>query len=347
MRGIADAPTITAENIGGVSTSVLYVGGGDGQVYALNALTGAVIWHTPVATVSGQSFLWSSPSVYNGSVYEGTSSPCDVNVRGALVQLSATTGAIQNIFYVVPSGCIGGGIWGSPTVDTATGTIYVATGDPSPCSQAEPYADAVLALRASDLSLISSWQVPPANQFKDSDFGTTPTLFTATINGAVVPLLGVGNKDGIYYAFNSTAIGSGPIWQDQLWPSGVNPTGGEGSISPSSFDGTTLYVAGGAAMVGGVKCKGSAFALNPATGAELWAVCMATGSVVGAVTGVPGLVEVAGGHLLRLIGTASGKTLFAYSDAATAGGALQGAGTISHGMLYHADMHGTLYAIGT
>ena len=42
--GISSTPTITTDVPVGGATSVLYVGGGDSKLYALNAATGAVLW---------------------------------------------------------------------------------------------------------------------------------------------------------------------------------------------------------------------------------------------------------------------------------------------------------------
>jgi hypothetical protein len=96
-------------------------------------------------------------------------------------------------FNVVPRGCTGGGVWGSPTVDAAAGTIYFDTGNPGNCSRSEPHAPAVIEVRASDLSLVGTWAVPPAQQADDSDLGSTPTLFHGVIGGQTQPLVGVIN----------------------------------------------------------------------------------------------------------------------------------------------------------
>ena len=44
----------------GSATSVLYVGGGNSTVYALNAATGAVLWSYNVGG-NPNTFVWSSP----------------------------------------------------------------------------------------------------------------------------------------------------------------------------------------------------------------------------------------------------------------------------------------------
>ena len=106
--------------------------------------------------------------------------------------------------------------------------------------ECEPAADALVALRTSDLSLVGSWQVPVSQQVTDGDFGTAPTLFQATIGGVVHQMVGLINKNGIYYAFDRTNISAGPVWQDQL----AAPPLGDGignNISSSEWDGTYAF----------------------------------------------------------------------------------------------------------
>jgi len=178
--GAVSTATVADVLINGIPTSVVFVGGKQ-ALYALDAMTGTVIWKTILNSSSG-AFIWSSPAVYNGNVYIGVSSVDDCPlVQGALVQVDAITGAIQHTFSVVPNGCLGGSIWSSPTIDEATGTIYVSTGNKGSCKTKEIYAAALVKLSALDLSVIDSWQVPASEQISDGDFGATPTLFTATV----------------------------------------------------------------------------------------------------------------------------------------------------------------------
>src|SRR6266567_496117 len=71
--GVMSTATVTSVKIGGRQTPVVFVGGGDARFYALNALTGAVLWKTSLGNSSAY-FLWASPVVFKGSVYEGVSS---------------------------------------------------------------------------------------------------------------------------------------------------------------------------------------------------------------------------------------------------------------------------------
>lgn len=344
--GVASTATVATVTIKGALTPVVFVGGGNAHFYALNAHSGAVIWQIVLGS-SPSHFLWSSPLVYKGSVYMGIASLGDCpTVQGQLVQMNVTTGVIQHRFNVEPAGCTGGAVWGSPTVDQAAGMIYIATGNTGQCSTAQHYANALVQLHASDLSLVSFWQVPAIARKGDKDFGATPTLFQATIGNVLHKLVGVVCKNGIYYAFDRAAISKGPVWQDQVAVSGNDPLAGEGSISSSAWDGTTLYVAGGNTTINGNSCQGSLRAINPATGTYNWEACLTNGPVLGAVTAVAGVAAVGEGPTLVLIATNSGQTLFTYTDTTT-GSNFYGPPSISNGVLYTGNADGNLYAFGS
>jgi outer membrane protein assembly factor BamB len=344
--GVASTATVATVTILGVPTPVVFVGGGNAHFYALNANSGAVIWNISLGS-SPSYFIWSSPAVYNGSVYIGVSSFGDCpSVQGELIQMNASTGIILHTFNVVPTGCLGGSVWGSPAIDENDGTLYFATGNKSTCSQTEPLAFAVVKLRASDLALVSSWQVPAAQRTKDSDFGSTPTLFQATIGGTTLHrLVGVANKNGIYYTFDRSSLSSGPIWQATIAIPGPCAECGEGSISPGAWDGKLLYVAGGTTTIHGSSCNGSLRALNPANGSFVWEHCFNTGPVLAAVTVVPGIVAVGEGTDMEVIASATGKTLFTFHDA-NSNARFFGAASVSNGVLYIGNRDRNLYAFG-
>jgi outer membrane protein assembly factor BamB len=334
--------TVGVASTAAVVNSVVYVGGGDGQLYALNAATGSVLWQTPLGEPN--SYAYSAPAVFGGSVYIGVAeSPPDCPfVQGRLVQVNEATGVVQNSMKIVPDGCTGGGVWGSPTVDEAAGTLYFATGPQfGPCSASTPYTEAIIEVRASGLGVVAKWQLPAAQSIGDSDFGSTPTLFTRTIKGKTIQaMVGIANKNGVYYAFKRDHLTAGPIWQVQIATGGPCPECGQGSIAPSAWDGRTLYAAGGNTTINGVNCAGSLAALNPSTGGILWKRCLADGPVLGAVTAAPGIVAVAEGNKVLVISAASGQTLFAYTTLA----AIYGSPSIADGVLYVGDNSGTLYA---
>lgn len=324
------------------STPVMYVAGGNRTLYALNLSNGAIVWATTLET-STDYFAWDSPAVFNGSVYIGISSFGDCpRAPGKIYKLDATTGALQNTLTLAPSVCYGDGVWGSPTIDSATGVIYFATGNG--CAT-DPNSSAIEAISSGDLTLVDRWQVPQAQLGDDSDFGSTPTLFTATINGVTRSMIGVPNKNGYYYALDRTNLSGGPIWSDIIAVGGDCPDCGNGSISPSAWDGATLYIAGGNTTIGGAAYTGSVRAVNPATGAYLWEQGFTTGPVLGAVDTSPGLVIVGAKTTIEVLDAASGAPLYQFADTGQ-NSYFFAAPTVYGGMLYAANDDGNLYAFG-
>lgn len=332
--------TATVTTIG--STPMLFVAGGARQVFALNPANGATIWQQTV-TSNPAAFLWASPVVFNGNVYIAVASISDCPlVAGQIVELSGATGAVLHTFTTVPSGCIGAGVWGTPTIDATAGTLYFTTGNPGSCKTSEPYGESIVELRAADLSFVHHWQVPASQQTGDGDFGATPTLFTATINGTLHQLVGASNKNGIFYAWDRADINSELVWQTRLAVGGACPECGQGSIAPAAWDGSRLYVAGGNTTIGGHGCKGSVRALNPASGATIWAHCMQSGPVLGPVTAVPGVVVAAEANWLIVMDAATGPTLYRFPVAD--GQSFFSGASISNGQLYIGNLDGNLFA---
>lgn len=330
--GISSTATIASMIIKGTMTAVDFVGGGNDNLYALNAHNGAIIWKTALGSSSAY-YLWSSPVLSHGSIYIGIASNCDTPlVRGGLVQLDAATGSIQHTFNAVPQGCLGASVWSSPTIDEAAGTIYISTGNGEKCKGSlEPNGNAVIELRASDLSLLHSWQVPLSEQLSDGDFGATPTLFTSS---AGVHMVGVENKNGRFYAFKRDDLGK-PMWKARIATH-------RGGTSSSAWDGHRLYVAGRSITLNHVYCQGTITALNPDTGALLWQYCLKGGELpIGAVTAVPGLVVDAVGDRVIVLNAASGRVLFSYQSSDSR---FWGWASISHGVLYLGSIDGKLYA---
>lgn len=339
--GVASTATIATVTINGQSTSVDFVGGGLGQFYAVNANTGKIIWHKQLGGDTYH-FIWGSPAFYNGSIYIGVSSIPQCNhIQGQLFQLDGATGKLLNTFNVVPNGCTGGPIWGSPTIDTQTGMLYFGTGAADTCAQGEPYADALVELQASNLSYVASWQAPASKGV--SEFRSTPTLFTATINGNQVNMVGLPNYNGYYYAFDRTNIGAGPLWQDQLSLPFKDISTYKFNSSSSAWDGTALYIGENTTTINGQQCTASVRALNPADGSYLWEKCLSSGPVLAPVTVVPGLVSVGAGTTLMLLDATNGNTLFSFTTPRP-GAIFQGPSTISNGELLVGDNHGEFFA---
>lgn len=337
-QGYAPIGVNGAATVGQIGArKVVYVADGLANEYALDASTGAIVWKTNLAPVAQQ--VWGSEALYNGSIYAGVASNGDCPLtQGKLVKLDAATGAVQATFDVVPNGCTGGGFWGSPTIDAADNAVYVTSGNGSgTCSSGEPYAQSVIKLRADTLAYVSSWQQtdPPS---EDHDFGATPTLFQATINGVNRLLVGAVNKNGTFYAFDRTNLAAGPVWTYQVSDPGSAPDIGQGSIGPASYDGTNLYIGGGSLG----SCGSELASLDPATGVPHWQDCL-DGPIPGGVVTVPGMVVAGVGQYVEAFASATGSNLFHWSDGNSA--FYEAAPTISNGRLLIAKYSGVLHAL--
>jgi outer membrane protein assembly factor BamB len=347
QKGVISSVTVATVPINGTPTSVVFVGAGASNLYALDAHTGTVLWQTNLDS-NPASFLYSSTDIYNGSIYIGIASTGDCPlVQSSVVQVNASTGLIQNTFNIVPNGCLGGAVWGTPTIDETTGMIYFGTGNAGTksCTQPLPLGQALVELNATDLSFVAAWQVPASDTVgKDDDFGSSPTLFNATINGVSRAMIGIVNKDGDYYAFDRTNISTGPLWKNKISVGGAAPAK-NASIPAAAYDGTALYAAGSLTTIGGQQCAGSLQKLDPATGTVLWADCLSA-SVLAPTLAVPGLVIVGSGNNMDVVDSSTGNILYTYQDISTLHADFWGAATVSGGILYETSASGTLFAFG-
>jgi outer membrane protein assembly factor BamB len=346
--GISSTATVAFAPIQGRRTPLVFVGGGNAVFYALNAQTGSVVWQDRLGP-SPSTYIWSSPGYYAGSIYIGTASFGDCPlVQGRIFQLSVANGKVERVFNVVPDGCTGGSVWGSVTIDPTTGMLYAGTGNPGDCGVFEPYAIAVIALRASDLAVVGSWQVPASQQIIDGDFGYTPTLFTARIGGVTRRMVGIGNKSGMYYAFDTAHVSNGPMWSLRVGDVGLCAECGDGSYVPGAWDGTSLYVPSGKTTINGAACAAGLRALNPASGSVIWGRCL-PGPAYGALTAAPGLLVMGASPFVMVIGTqkaSAGRALFTFRDPSAPNPWFYGSASIADSEIFIGDSDGNLYALG-
>ena len=283
--GITGTATVVNDPATGLT---VYVNAPDGQLYALSAATGATLWQatvdTPSTTVQDY-YAWGSPLVANGHVYVGISSDCDAPlVPAGVVEFNQDTGAPEGSWQTV-LGKAGGSVWSSLAVSTlGDGSVFATTGNgignPAPL-----YAESIVRLSGAGLSLLDSWQVPANQQTGDADFGASPTVFSADLNGTTTAMVGACDKNGIYYAFRQDDLHDGPVWQQRIAVAyGTGSTPGGQCDAAAIWDGTNLIEAGGnATVIGGVTYQGSVQSLDPATGTPIWQTGL-PGEVVGSPT---------------------------------------------------------------
>jgi outer membrane protein assembly factor BamB len=274
---ISTAAVVTDPATGNLT---VYVFGPNGTLYALNATTGATVWTAQVDNPSSSEndyYSWGSPLVVNGNVYIGTSSDCDNPlVAAGVAEYNQSTGAQVAFWNSLPAGDVGASVWSSVAA-LPDGDIIATTGNGYPASGEPPYDESIVDLNGSTLTVNGSWSLPPSQQVADADFGASPTLFSADIDGTSTPMVGACNKNGVFYALSQDNISAGPVWQSTVTI--PYPGGEEECDAAAIWDGTNLIVAGGApTTIDGTSYLGSVQSLNPATGEPLWQ------------TGLPGFV---------------------------------------------------------
>jgi outer membrane protein assembly factor BamB len=238
----------------------------------------------PSTTVNDY-YAWGSPLVANGHVYVGIASECDNPLVPAGVrEFNQDTGARQGFWHSLPNGQAGASVWSTPAESTlGDGSVFATTGN-APGTTQPANAESIVRLSGTNLSLLDSWQVPASQQSRDGDFGGSPTIFTADLNGTTTAMVGACNKNGIYYAFRQGALHAGPVWQQRMAaPYGQTHPSGQCDAA-ATWDGTHLIEAGGnTTVIKGVTYQGSVQSLDPATGTPIWQTGL-PGQLIGSPT---------------------------------------------------------------
>jgi outer membrane protein assembly factor BamB len=197
----------------------------------------------------------------------------------------------------------------------------VTTGNPY--AGASTYSESIVALNATTLSVIDSWQVPAAQAIPDGDFGVTPTLFNLP-NGLGV--VSGEDKNGYLYEWYQSNLTL--LWEDKI-----------GTMINDHFSTTeaygTLFAIGHGATIHGVNYSSGIYALNPSTGAYLWQVGSnqsPTGGYAAPML-LDHLLIVPIGGTLYVLNAGTGKVLEAISP----GGVLVPSASYSRGELFFAS----------
>jgi len=194
--------------------------------------------------------------------------------RGGVVSVDQATGNILATWYAVGPDELGASVWSS--VAATSNRVFVNTGN----GDGDSYS--VVKLDPATLQKRGSWQIP--NQTgHDNDFGASPTLFTAQINGRKTPMIAAIAKNTHIYALERNHLSSGPVWEFDQHHGHCNTSGDAGAVAGAIWDGTTLYAADGGTTIDGTCSLGEIRAFDPATGSVLWETPLA-GKVFGTPT---------------------------------------------------------------
>jgi polyvinyl alcohol dehydrogenase (cytochrome) len=266
---------------------------GKPEAAAFDVSDGHLLWTSSPIYFGYQATQQSSAIVYDGIQILFTTGPdFDPKSRPGYGLIDAATGQVLYAATTLPQsysdqGYAGGGVWGTPTVDPASGYLYVGTSNPESKTKESPYDDSIIkldvdrsrptfgqivaTLKGSPDS-ITGYDNPvcqsvggtawvnggiyggsPACGQTDVDIGVGPTLW----RNADGRLMGAAlQKSGWLHAFYADTMTL--AWQRQVFAS-LGPLGGE--LTRIATDGKTLYV---------VANPGVLYALNAADGSILW-----------------------------------------------------------------------------
>lgn len=322
----------------------IYFGDMQANVYALDALSGALVW-TRRAEDHFSARITAAPTLYEGRLYvpvstsEGFSAstldyPC-CTFRGSVVALSADNGAQIWKAYTIPEpkptkknsagtqlyAPSGVAVWNSPTVDAKRHAIYFGTGD-SATEPAPETTDSIMAVDMNSGKLLWWLQAEPndatlggcfakktencpENPGPDWDFGASPILKTLPSGR---DLLLAPNKSGIIFALDPDRKGA-LVWKTDV--SEKKGTRNTNVIWGGSADQQNLYVG---------LVTGAIVAVQLSTGEKVWTTRLAPASsrisYAAANTAIPGAVFIGGTdgkvHALR---TTDGRELWTFDTA--------------------------------
>lgn len=187
----------------------------DNKLQAISEKTGERLWSSQVEDPATGAYESMAPTAYDGKVFVGVSGSED-GVRGKLAAYDAKTGKQLWTFYTVPKqgekwvpkGGGGGTIYMPPTVDAATGTVYVGTGNPAPVlvGAKRPgknlYTDSILALDA-DTGKLKWYHQEQAHDLWDYDAESPVVLFDVEINGEEKRGLAEAGKNGLLFLLDA------------------------------------------------------------------------------------------------------------------------------------------------
>jgi len=276
----SDAPVRTAITIGPGSAQgkwIAYFGDQRSTVYAVDALTGELLWKRladdfPGATMTG------APTLADGTLYVVTSSAEEViganpkyeccKFRGSVSALNAATGDVRWRSFTIPEepkpvrknkqgvqlwGPSGAGIWSSPAVDLKRGVVYVTTGD-AYSDPAASTSDAFVAFDIKTGKLLWSRQTTAGDAFtidcglpeaartncpeaNGPDFDFGSSPILAELPNGRSAVI-AGQKSGVVHAVDPDRGGA------ILWQTRVGKGTALGGVQwGSAFDGRRVYVA--------------------------------------------------------------------------------------------------------
>ncbi len=199
FEGVAGSGT---ESSPAVANGVIYIGSDDGNLYALNASTGAKLWS--FTTDLG---VRSSPAVANGVVYVGSYETAGNGEGGNMYALNASTGA------KLWSDNTGSAVLSSPAVvdgvvyvDTVAGQLYAFAPGPAEADLFLRIIPTTTTVHQGDLITYAFpvWNLGPNNADQE-------VLNTQVPEGTVFDYIRISGTPGLGACTHTPYLGAGPI----------------------------------------------------------------------------------------------------------------------------------------
>lgn len=210
----------------------VYVGTIDGDLIALDAKTGKVVWKTPTVDRKEPYSITGAPRVAKGLVYIGNAG-ADIGVRGYVTAYDAETGKQVWRFYTVPGDPAkgfedkamemaaktwtgewwkhggGGTAWDSLVYDPEFDVLYIGVGNGAPWNRRVRSPDggdnlflaSIVAVKATTGEYIWHYQVNPGESW-DYSASMPMMLATLTIDGKPRKVLMQSPKNGFFYVID-------------------------------------------------------------------------------------------------------------------------------------------------
>ena len=183
---VGAAPTISAPGVNGFADGVVYETGKDGDVYALNLVTGTAYWSF---ALPGNHPSQSAAALVGNTIYEGYGAS-----SGGEIALNATTGAVVWDNTSVPANI------SSPAVSGAAGDQVLLLGDLTGAATSNPTPSTLWGLSLSSGDVVFQNVPDPSDSM--SAFFASPAVSTGRVF--------ITSTDGNLYAYGVASSNTSP-----------------------------------------------------------------------------------------------------------------------------------------
>ena len=318
-----DATGALASNSLSYDDGKLYLHTRGAAVIALDALDGKVIWHSMRDAADRFDRGYSSPIVAGDFVLVGRAPAADSErSSGMLIAHDKRDGMARW------STVSGGGIWAAPSVSLDLGLVYVPTGPRPPWSNVVT-ANSLLAVElihgAQRFWLpLGSASEPAANGGSGFEFGASPIVFTVERQGVTRALVAAGTRTGKVHVVDAST--GELVWLRELGRG--SDDGDSGILANGAWSGKYLLFA----MNEGTGRQNAAtlYALDGATGDQVWSRKLEGADVLGRITVANGVGFVGYGSEVMVFDTDTGDVITTIS---TEGPTAAGVASIANGIV--------------